>query len=66
MMIRIMYPNGGYDMVHNNVLDRLVTNHQIKKFKRATGWVDIDDDRVRLRRAISPPWNGQDRRQVRS
>ena len=62
MMIRVMYPTGDYDMVRNDILDLLVANHRVKKFKRSDGWVDLDRDVSRLRIGTSSDWDGDERR----
>ncbi|PLX93123.1 MAG: hypothetical protein C0619_04770 [Desulfuromonas sp.] len=62
MMIRVMYPNGDYDMVRNDLLDLLVANHRVKKFKRSSGWIDIDRENARLRTGPNPKWDGVERR----
>lgn len=62
MMIRVMYPNGDYDMVSNDVLDVLVAKHRVKKFMRNSGWVDVERDEARLRSEPDFYWEGADRR----
>ncbi|MDT8419830.1 MAG: hypothetical protein RQ754_05310 [Desulfuromonadales bacterium] len=62
MMIRVMYPNGDYDMVRNDLLDLLVANHRVKKFKRSSGWIDIERENARLRAGPNPGWEGVERR----
>lgn len=62
MMIRVMYPNGDYDMVRNDVLDVLVANQRVRKFMRTTGWVDVDKDAERLRIGSNSAWIGTERR----
>ena len=62
MMIRVMYQNGDYDIVRNDVLDILVANHRVKKFMRTSGWVDVDRDVSQLRVGSNPYWEGDERR----
>lgn len=62
MMIRVMYPNGDYDIVRNDILDLLVANQRVKKFKRSSGWIDIERENARLRAASNPDWDGVERR----
>lgn len=62
MMIRVMYVNGDYDMVRNDVLDILVANQRVKKFKRTSGWVDVEQESNRLRVGSNSYWDGLERR----
>ena len=62
MMIRVMYPNGDYDMVRNDVLDILVANQRVKKFMRTSGWINVEEDSARLRVGSNPDWEGLERR----
>jgi hypothetical protein len=47
MMIRILYPDGRYDMVVVSQLNRLIAANRISGFRRATGWVFTDRDPIR-------------------
>ena len=49
MLIPVVYKNGKHDLVKDFVLDRLIENRAIMRFKRKTGWVDIISGRVRRR-----------------
>ncbi len=60
MLIRVMYEDGRFDMVRNDMLDILVANMKIKKIRRASGWVDVERDQVR--QSLGVPWEGQERR----
>jgi len=60
VLIRVMYEDGRFDMVRNDMLDILVANMKIKKIRRASGWVDIERDVVR--KMFNPAWDGLERR----
>ena len=63
MLIPVMYKNGHHDQVKDFVLPKLITNHEISKFKRSSGWVTIGIDRIRdMHRAV--PYPGEERRQA--
>lgn len=62
MMIRVMYPNGDFDMVRGDVLDILLARNRVKKFMRSSGWIDPERDRVSLRRGSASGWRGAERR----
>lgn len=47
MLIHIMYPDNRYDYVKESVLDKLIDNGDIVRFKRTSGWVSLGVDRVR-------------------
>lgn len=48
-MIRVMYRNGKYDMVHPFFLETLITSGRVLKFLRTEGWITIGKDPVRGR-----------------
>ncbi len=60
MLIRVMYEDGSFDMVRNDMLDILVANMKVKKIRRASGWVDVETDQTR--HSLGRPWEGQERR----
>ncbi len=60
MLIRVMYEDGSFDMVRNDMLDILVANLKVKKIRRASGWVDVENDETR--RSLGRPWEGPERR----
>ena len=60
MLIRVMYEDGRFDMVRNDILDILMANMKIKKIRRGTGWVDVGRDEVR--QSLGIPWDGEERR----
>ena len=45
--IYVKYPNGGYEIVKNNILDSLINSNKIVEFKRASGWVKVGVDPLR-------------------
>lgn len=47
MLIQIMYPGNKYDYVKESILDKLIDNGDIVRFKRTSGWVSLGVDRVR-------------------
>jgi hypothetical protein len=49
VLIRVMYPNYGYDYVDTRTLDRLIACRHIAKFLRPSEdrWVTIGKDAVR-------------------
>ncbi|RME40466.1 MAG: hypothetical protein D6794_02190 [Deltaproteobacteria bacterium] len=47
MMIPVVYADGRHDMVKPRVLDQLIAEKKIVRFRRASGWVDIETDPVR-------------------
>ncbi|RMF48430.1 MAG: hypothetical protein D6751_00265 [Deltaproteobacteria bacterium] len=47
MMIPVVYPDGRHDMVKPGMLDRLIDEKKIVRFRRASGWVNIEVDPIR-------------------
>lgn len=47
MMIPVVYADGRHDMVKPTVLDRLIAEKKIVRFRRTSGWVNIATDPVR-------------------
>ena len=63
MMIRVIYANGSYDMVKDQMLDRMLDRGDVAGFQRAEGWVVIGRDRVRQRsRQSDGQYPGPERR----
>lgn len=60
MMIRVMYSDGRFDMVKQDMLDRLLVQQGVTSFKRATGWAVVGRDPIRSRRQSD--YQGQERR----
>ncbi|MDX2479043.1 MAG: hypothetical protein QNK24_01755 [Desulfuromusa sp.] len=63
MLIPVMYPNGKHDQVKDFMLSTLINNHNIVKFKRCNGWVNIPTDNIRGAGSISL-YAGEERRQT--
>ncbi len=47
MLIRVMYRDGSYDIVKDNILDRLIQNEKILKFYRSGHWAVVGREPVR-------------------
>ncbi len=47
MLISVVYTDGKHDMVKDFILNRLIEEKRIEKFKRSDGWVDIRTGRLR-------------------
>lgn len=47
MRIPVIYQNGQEGSVSPRELDKLIDGKQITRFKRSSGWVEIDRDPVR-------------------
>lgn len=60
MLVRVMYEDGIFDMVRNDVLDILVANKRVKKIRRSSGWVDVESDPIR--NSLGKNWSGPERR----
>ena len=60
MLVRVMYEDGSFDMVRNDMLDILVANLKVKKIRRNTGWVDVESGQIR--KSLGNEWDGQERR----
>ncbi len=61
MILRIQYTDNRYDMVKGSMLDRLIEDHQITRFRRSSGWVTIGVDPVRTGNK-KPGYSGPERR----
>jgi hypothetical protein len=63
MLIRVIYANGAYDMVKEQVLDRLLERGEVAGFQRADGWAVVGRDRIRQRsRQSEMKYRGPERR----
>ena len=47
MLIRVAYQDDTYDMVKPFLLDTLMAENKIKKFRRSEGWATVGIDRMR-------------------
>ena len=61
MLIQVMYPGNNFDYVKEFMLDDLIENKKISKFRRANGWVAVGLDSVRARKQ-SDAFNGVEKR----
>jgi hypothetical protein len=62
--IEVITKGGSYQHLTPYVLDILLANNKVMKFKRSSGWaiVGVDPIRVKERRQVSRPFTGLDRR----
>lgn len=47
MMIRIMYSDGRFDLVKQDMLDQLLAKNRVASFKRSSGWAVVGRDPIR-------------------
>ncbi len=62
MMIPIVYTNGRHDMIKDFMLSKLIDSRGISKFKRSSGWVDINSSEVR--NSFKSDYTGPERRNL--
>lgn len=62
MLIQVTYNDERYDYVKDFMLDKLIEDGAISKFRRSSGWVRIGIDPIRKRR--SDKYGGVERRAV--
>lgn len=60
MLIRILYTEGGFDMVKPERLDLLLEEQLLTSFKRSDGWAVVGRDPIR--RTTKPDYSGPERR----
>jgi hypothetical protein len=62
--IEVIIDDGTHHLLTPSVLDVLLENNQVVKFKRSSGWVTVGVDPIRFknRREASHLFNGHDRR----
>ena len=61
MLIKIMYQDGGFDMVKPQMLDILLRENKVASFRRSEGWAVVGHDPTRdTRRPVI--YQGFDRR----
>jgi hypothetical protein len=62
--IEAIIDDGTHHLLMPSVLDVLLENNQVVKFKRSSGWVTVGIDPIRFknRREASRSYNGHDRR----
>lgn len=61
MMIRVMYTEGGFDIVKATLLDNLLAENALISFKRSDGWAVVGRDP--MRQATHTNYQGPERRQ---
>lgn len=61
MLIRVMYPNGKFDMVSPHLLDSLLEQEKVSGFMRSDGWVSIGKDPLRKSDKVNS-YTGPERR----
>jgi hypothetical protein len=47
VLIQVNYPDNRFDFVKDNILDVLIENKKITRFRRSSGWVTLGQDPVR-------------------
>jgi hypothetical protein len=50
MLIPIVYANGKHDLVKGFILDQLIDNNNVIRFKRTDGWVSLDSGKLRSKK----------------
>ncbi|MGK2906276.1 MAG: GSU3473 family protein [Desulfuromonadales bacterium] len=60
MLIRVMYDDGRFDMVNQDVLDDLLNQQVVTSFKREAGWAVVGRDP--LRSSNRDAYQGMERR----
>ncbi len=53
MLIQVQYSNRQFDYVKPYLLDDLIDEEKVSKFRRASGWVTIGVDPMRSTRRVS-------------
>lgn len=59
--IGVMFQNGTFGTVENSILDELIEEAEIIKFRRMDGWVTIGCSPIRLKKGI---FGGPDKRRL--
>ena len=62
MMLRVVYPDGKYDIVNPLFLASLIKCKSLSRFQRSDGWVDIDDTEHLRNDDIEVDYPGYERR----
>lgn len=62
MMIRVMYTDGGFDIVKPALLNNLLAENALISFKRSDGWAVVGRDAMRT--ATHSGYQGPERRQA--
>ena len=48
MLIQVAYPDDKYDYIKETLLDKLLEEKKVLKFRRRTGWVTVGVDPIRI------------------
>ncbi len=61
MILYVQYQDNRYDFVNTQILDRLLAEKEIRRFRRPSEqrWIDVDTDPVR---GLGGHYSGPDRR----
>ncbi len=59
MKIPVLFKDGKKESVSEDMLQFMIATKQVQFFKRASGWVDIGQEKIRRNFA---PFDGKDRR----
>ncbi len=65
MLIQVAYPGEKFDYVKEFMLDILIEEKKIAKFRRQSGWVTIGTDPVRINKN-NIPYPYEERRSART
>lgn len=60
MLVEVIYNSGNKGMVESNELGMLINSKLISRFKRSTGWIDIDSEEIRRKRHLV--YGGEEKR----
>ena len=60
--IDVILKDGTYHHFTPRVLDVLLEGHRVLKFKRASGWVTVGVDPIRVKKNQNNPYHGVERR----
>jgi hypothetical protein len=63
MMLPVVYTDGRFDLVKDFMLRLLIRSRKVTKFKRSSGWVDVNSQYVR-RTGNNGSYSGPERRRL--
>jgi len=63
MLLRVVYTDGRFDLVNDLMLGDLIKSRKVTKFKRSSGWVDVNSQHVR-RSGNNGSYCGPERRRL--
>jgi len=52
MLIPVVYPDGRHDLIKPDLLDRLLSESAVTRFRRADGWVEVSNGEPRRGRRV--------------